>query len=61
MLKGIGTLLCVAALSGLLAGEAEAKPRAHGFRTGHCKRASCFAKHPGGSYVYPLTGRRHRR
>jgi Spy/CpxP family protein refolding chaperone len=25
----------------------------HGFATGHCKRASCYAKHPGGTYRYP--------
>lgn len=25
----------------------------NGFATGHCKRASCYAKHPGGTYHYP--------
>ena len=31
-----------------------------GFATCHCKRSSCFAKHPGGTYVHPFThGRRH--
>ncbi len=25
----------------------------NGWATGHCKRASCYAKHPGGTYHYP--------
>ena len=55
-------------LAALLAATSVAEARhygsrpSHGFRTGHCKRASCFARHPGGRYVYPLHygHRRHR-
>jgi hypothetical protein len=31
----------------------------YGFRTSQCKSASCFRKHPGGTYVHPLTHRKH--
>lgn len=31
-----------------------------GFGTGHCKRPSCYAKHPGGTYHFPYHyGHRH--
>jgi hypothetical protein len=30
----------------------------YGFRTGHCKSASCYRKHPNGTYVHPLTTRK---
>lgn len=30
----------------------------YGFRTGHCKSARCFRKHPNGTYVHPLTSRK---
>ena len=33
--------------------------RVYGFRTAKCKTASCFRKHPGGTYVHPLTERKH--
>jgi hypothetical protein len=32
----------------------------YGFATSSCKRSSCFAKHPSGHFVHPLTYRRHR-
>jgi hypothetical protein len=28
------------------------------FRTGHCKSAKCFRKHPNGTYVHPITPRK---
>jgi hypothetical protein len=31
----------------------------YGFRTGHCKSAACYRKHPNGTYVHPLTKRKH--
>jgi hypothetical protein len=31
----------------------------HGFATSRCKSASCYRKHPGGTYVHPLTTRKH--
>jgi len=34
--------------------------RIYGFRTSKCKSASCFRKHPNGTYVHPLTERKHR-
>ncbi len=30
------------------------------FRTGHCKSAKCFKKHPNGTYVHPITPRKRR-
>ncbi len=33
--------------------------RIYGFRTSRCKSASCFRKHPNGTYVHPLTERKH--
>ena len=33
--------------------------RVYGFRTAKCKSAACFRKHPGGTYVHPLTERKH--
>jgi hypothetical protein len=33
--------------------------RISGFRTSKCKSASCFRKHPNGTYVHPLTERKH--
>jgi hypothetical protein len=30
----------------------------HEFRTFSCKSSSCVAKHPGGTWVHPLTGRK---
>jgi len=30
------------------------------FRTGHCKSAKCYKKHPGGTYVHPITPRKRR-
>lgn len=33
---------------------------AYGFATSRCKTSSCYAKHPGGSYVHPLTSRKRR-
>jgi hypothetical protein len=30
-----------------------------GFATGHCKAAKCSAKHPSGSYIHPITSRKH--
>jgi len=32
----------------------------YGFATSRCKSASCYRKHPGGTYVHPLTKRKHR-
>ncbi len=52
------------AVLGLMCANAEARGRsghsreARGFATGHCKTDSCYSKHPGGSYVHPITGRR---
>ncbi|WP_296713136.1 hypothetical protein [Rhodoblastus sp.] len=47
----------------LIAAPAEARydSRSYsGFGSGHCKRSSCFAKHPGGVYHYPYHyGHRH--
>jgi hypothetical protein len=34
--------------------------RIYGFRTSKCRSASCFRKHPNGTYVHPLTERKHR-
>lgn len=31
----------------------------YGFATSRCKSASCNRKHPNGSYVHPLTKRKH--
>ena len=33
--------------------------RIYGFRTAKCKSAACFRKHPDGTYVHPLTERKH--
>ncbi|WP_407051375.1 hypothetical protein [Methyloraptor flagellatus] len=46
-------------LAGFGISDADARSRSYGyhatkFRTGTCKRSSCFAKHPTGRYVYPL-------
>lgn len=30
------------------------------FRTSSCKSAACFRKHPNGTYVHPITPRKHR-
>ena len=30
------------------------------FRTSECKSSSCFAKHPDGAWVHPITPRRSR-
>jgi len=47
-------LLFVGVLSFAPIAEARTDHRHYsGFATGHCKRASCFAKHPGGRYIYP--------
>ena len=62
-MKTTGT--CIVLLM-LFCGIAEARYSSHsrgstyGFATGHCKSSSCFSKHPRGSYVHPLTSRKHR-
>lgn len=33
--------------------------RVYGFRTGHCKTSSCYSKHRSGTYVHPLTRKKH--
>lgn len=34
--------------------------RITGFRTSKCVSAKCFRKHPNGTYVHPITARKHR-
>ncbi|MBO9100331.1 MULTISPECIES: hypothetical protein [unclassified Rhizobium] len=60
-MKFAAILLFTAATVFATAVEARRDTRSYsGFSTGTCKRASCFAKHPGGHYVYPHhSGRRH--
>lgn len=41
-------------------GHHSSSGRTYGFRTSKCKSASCFRKHPNGTYVHPLTKRKHR-
>jgi hypothetical protein len=55
-------LLGLVLISALLVANAEARSsrgKVYGFRTGHCKTSSCYSKHPNGSYVHPLTERKH--
>jgi hypothetical protein len=62
MNRFIATILIAVSLASTWCSVAEARWRSgdhtYGFATSHCKRSSCFAKHPGGSYVHPLTYRR---
>jgi hypothetical protein len=39
--------------------EARRERDMSGFATSRCKRASCFASHPSGSWVHPLHHRLH--
>ncbi len=56
MKKILLTLVTACAIGSFIASDAEARYDSRpysGFGHGQCKRASCFAKHPGGSYTYP--------
>jgi YHS domain-containing protein len=53
------TIVFVAVLSVGADARSHRSGGTYGFATSHCKRSSCFDKHPSGTYVHPLTYRRH--
>ena len=57
--------LCLTAafvVTSTLAADARGRSsgRVYGFATSHCKSSSCYAKHPSGRWVHPLTRRKGR-
>ena len=54
--RTVAGLACTLLAIALVAGPAEARVdhrAVNGFGVGHCRRASCFARHPHGTFVYP--------
>lgn len=64
-MKKIASTMCAAiavvfALTTIAEARSYRSGRTYGFARSHCKTSSCYSKHPGGTWVHPLTRRKHR-